>query len=601
MMKRSAQKNIVVGFGLILLLIGSLGWLSNRSTRQFIDNSRWVSHSHEVLEKLAEIRSLVKDVEIGQHGYLVTGNERYLESFEAARQEVGLALQDLQNLFSDDRGQREKLELVRRLVSQRILLSKQTIELCRSKGLQATANSVSIDRGKRTMDNLRKALAGLETEERALLKQRMNRAETCSRHTMLLFSALSCLVFALMVLVFLTLHHHFSRRQRAEQLLQQANQELTVWVNELEHSNQEVTLLNEMSDLLQSCFTLEEAHSIITRSAQQLFPTESGALFLVDDSQKMLEAMAIWGDNPLGQQIFQPTDCWALRRGQTYQVGDGPSDVRCLHLDNRFSGPYLCVPIMAQNEILGLLHLESASLPAGIQPEATDSTHSLPRNSQKSRYQLAVTVAKHVGLAVANLKLRETLRHQAIRDPLTGLFNRRHMEESLEREILRAARRKASIGLLMIDIDHFKEFNDLYGHAAGDAVLRELASLLQSQTRGEDLACRYGGEEVMLVLPEASLQDALQRAEQLRQAAKHLNVYQGQQAVGAITLSLGVAVFPGHGTTPESLLLAADTALYRAKATGRDRVVAAQAVKQPVESYSSLLQPPKRVRAKVLS
>ena len=598
-MKGLAQKKIVASFSLILLLIGSVGWLSNRSTHQFIDNSRWVSHSHEVLAKVEQILSLLKDVEIGQHGYLATGSERYLEIFEVARQEIGSALQALQSTVGDDSGQREKLELVRRLATQRILFSKQTIDLCRNKGLQVAAASASIDRGKRTMDSLRKTLAGLETEERALLKQRTNRAETSARHAMLLFSILSCLVFALMVLVFVTLHHHFGRRRRAEQLLKEANQELTVWVNELEHSNQEVTLLNEMSDLLQSCFTLEEARAIIARSAQQLFPTESGALFLIDDSQKILEAMAVWGDKPLGQQIFQPADCWALRRGQAYQTGDGSSNVRCLHLEDHFSGPYLCVPIMAQGEILGLLHVQGGTV--GSQPEERGLATSLPLNSQKSRYRLAVTLAKQVGLAVANLKLRETLRHQAIRDPLTSLFNRRHMEESLEREMLRAARRKATVGLLMIDIDHFKGFNDRFGHAAGDTVLRELASLLQSQTRGEDLACRYGGEEVALVLPEASLQDALQRAEQLRQAAKRLNVYQGQQPVGPITLSLGVAVFPGHGTTPESLLLAADTALYRAKAQGRDRVVAAQAAKQAAESCSSLLEVPKRKRARVVS
>jgi diguanylate cyclase (GGDEF)-like protein len=226
---------------------------------------------------------------------------------------------------------------------------------------------------------------------------------------------------------------------------------------------------------------------------------------------------------------------------------------------------------MGQGETLGLMHLQSGSSLAGSQPKATDLPDGLSENSQKSRYRLAVTLAKHVGLALANLKLRETLRNQAIRDPLTGLFNRRHMEESLEREILRATRRGTPVGLIMIDIDHFKDFNDSSGHAAGDGILRELASLLQKQTRGEDLACRYGGEEVTLVLSETSLEDALQRAEQLRQEAKHLNIYQGQQALGTITLSVGVAVFPEHGVTVEALLSAADGALYRAKAEGRDR------------------------------
>jgi diguanylate cyclase (GGDEF)-like protein len=596
-MKGSLPKRIVTGFGLVLLLIASLGWLANRSTRQFLNNSLRVSHSYEVLAKFEGILSLMKDIETGQHGFIVTGNERYLEPYEASKHEIGLVLQDLHDLTGDDPVQHERLELVRRLATQRIQLSKQTIDLRRSKGFEAAASFVNTDRGKRIMDNLRKTVADLETEERDSLKLRTTQAEKTMQQTMLLFSILSLLVLGFMVLVFITLHHYFTRRKQAEQLLKQANQELTVWVNELEHSNHEIVLLNEMSDLLQSCLTLQEARSIITRHAQQLFPSDSGALYMIGDSQKMLEAVAVWGDKPNSPQLFQPADCWALRQGQVYQAGGQSSDVRCLHLDDGFSGQYLCIPIMGQSEILGLMHLQSGSTSCGAVRKATHLPDGLAETSQKSRYRLAITVAKHVGLALANLKLRETLRNQAVRDPLTGLFNRRHMEESLEREILRAVRRESSLGIVMIDIDHFKRFNDRFGHAAGDVVLRELSSLLQKQTRGEDLACRYGGEEVTLVLSEASLKDAVQRAEQLRREVKHLNLRQGQQALGAITLSLGVAVFPEHGTTAEVLLAAADGALYRAKTEGRDRVMVAKVAKQSAEPRSPLREPAK-TRAK---
>jgi CHASE3 domain sensor protein len=206
-MKGSIQRNIVAGFGLVLLLIGSLGWISNRSTRQFIDNSRWVSHSHEVLEKLEDILSSMKDVETGQHGYVVTGNERYLEPYEATKSEIGSALQDLQTLMTDEPDQQQKIELLRRLGTQRVLFAKQNIDLRRSKGFEAAASLVNTDRGKKIMDNLRRTLADMETEQRALLRQRMNRAETSQQHAMLLFSILSCLVLALMVMVFVTLHH----------------------------------------------------------------------------------------------------------------------------------------------------------------------------------------------------------------------------------------------------------------------------------------------------------------------------------------------------------------------------------------------------------
>jgi len=598
--KRLVPKSFLAGFGLVLFLILSVGWLSNRSTRQFIDNNRGISHSHEVLEKLAGMFSLMKDIEAIEHGFVITGNERYLEPYETAKLETGLALQDLQSLTVGDPLQREKLELVRRLVTQRILVSKQIIDSRRSKGFEAVANPQGSDRGKRIMDSLRKAVAELEAGETARLKERMNRAETGAGYTMLLFSILSFLVLTFTILVFAVLHYHFTGRKRAEQLLQQANQELTVWVNELEHSKHEITLLNEMSDLLQSCFTLQEAGSIITRHAQQLFSFDSGAFFLVNEPKKMLEAVAVWGDKPIGQQLFQPADCWALRQGQTYQTGNLPSEIRCSHLDSQGSAPYICIPILGQGEILGLMHLQSGTPTSSSDQKTTDPSDRRLDTSQKSKYRLAVTVAKQVGLALANLKLLETLRNQATRDSLTGLFNRRLLAESLEREILRAERSRSFVGIIMIDIDYFKRLNDTFGHAAGDSVLQQLASLLQEQTRGGDLACRYGGEEFVLVLPEASLEGALQRAEQLRREVRHLNLYHGQQTLGVITLSLGVAVFPEHGGTAETLLGAADEALYRAKAAGRDRVVAASAPKQSVEQRSPIRGTTKARRARTV-
>jgi len=184
-------------------------------------------------------------------------------------------------------------------------------------------------------------------------------------------------------------------------------------------------------------------------------------------------------------------------------------------------------------------------------------------------------VADSVALALANLKLRETLRHQSIRDPLTGLFNRRYMEETLERETRRVARAQRPLGIIMLDVDHFKLFNDTFGHDAGDSLLREFGNFLRAHVRGEDVACRYGGEEFTLILPEASLEVTRQRAEHLRGDIKHLHAQYHDQPLGAVALSLGVAVFPDHGSTGEAVLKAADAALYRAKREGRDRVVVA--------------------------
>jgi diguanylate cyclase (GGDEF)-like protein len=185
-----------------------------------------------------------------------------------------------------------------------------------------------------------------------------------------------------------------------------------------------------------------------------------------------------------------------------------------------------------------------------------------------------MTVAEDMALALSNLRLRETLRSQAIRDPLTGLFNRRYLEETMDRELSRVKRQRGSLGVIMMDLDHFKEYNDTFGHSGGDELLSALGTLIKGQIRGEDIACRYGGEEFLLILPGASLEVALERAEILRQAVKEMHLrYQGLKPT---TLSLGVAVYPDHGDTGLEIIKAADAALYRAKQAGRDRVMAAE-------------------------
>jgi diguanylate cyclase (GGDEF)-like protein len=230
---------------------------------------------------------------------------------------------------------------------------------------------------------------------------------------------------------------------------------------------------------------------------------------------------------------------------------------------------------MAQGRALGVLHLQDGPNGMGIgQPDRI-----WKHLNESTKQQLAVIMAEHIALSLTNLKLRENLHNQAIHDPLTGLFNRRHMEEFLRREIYRAERKGATLGIIMLDIDDFKQFNDTFGHAAGDTLLRKLGAFLKAHIRRTDIACRYGGEEFMLIFPESSLEDTRQRAEQLREEVKHLNVQHDGQSLSAITLSLGVAAFPGQNPTVEAILRAADLALYRAKNEGRDRVV----IGQPIE------------------
>jgi diguanylate cyclase (GGDEF)-like protein/PAS domain S-box-containing protein len=184
----------------------------------------------------------------------------------------------------------------------------------------------------------------------------------------------------------------------------------------------------------------------------------------------------------------------------------------------------------------------------------------------------------------AEAALREQLRLESIRDPLTGLFNRRYMEETLVRETRRAARSGHPVGIIMLDLDHFKSVNDRFGHDAGDRLLRAVGAMLSRSVRGEDIACRYGGEEFTLIMPEAPLGEAAARAEAVRRAIRDLRLEHRDETIGPVTVSAGVAVYPDHGATGLAALAAADAAMYVAKARGRDRVAVRRGV--AIEEYA---------------
>lgn len=358
-------------------------------------------------------------------------------------------------------------------------------------------------------------------------------------------------------------------RRHAQDALREANEKLTRSLAELEQRTMRVALLTEMTDLLQSCRSLDEAYAILEGRLPELFSADAGAVYLQSASRKALEAVSAWGIGiQESERLFAPDDCWAMRRGHRHQAtGLGPF---CPHLGGLKPGWAICIPMTAQGETLGVFTLASASHPetaAGGGEEGKGDSERL----------FAATVAEHVALALANLKLRESLKSQSIRDPLTGLFNRRYMEETLERELRRAERRQAPVGIVMFDIDYFKRFNDTNGHLAGDAMLRALGEFLQANFRGEDIVCRYGGEEFVLILPEAPIEAIAKRAEALRERVKVLHVPYRGALLGGVSLSLGIAEFPRHGSTAEAVLRAADAALYQAKTGGRDRVVCYEA------------------------
>ncbi|MFC4637933.1 diguanylate cyclase [Deinococcus hohokamensis] len=338
--------------------------------------------------------------------------------------------------------------------------------------------------------------------------------------------------------------------------LQDLSAQLQNQVQELESHNEETHLLGQMGEMLQACLTIGEARQVLAKYGAQLFPGLAGALYDFGPSKNVLEEVITWSAASSSASVFTPADCWGLRRGRSFLSDPPGQGLRCHHV--HASGPALCVPLLAQGETVGLLHL----------------TSHLPLTARQER--IAQTTAETLALALVNLRLRDTLRQQSIRDTLTGLFNRRYLEETFEREIRRAQRHKIPMGLIMLDVDHFKRFNDTYGHEGGDLLLQALGGLLKANVRAEDVACRYGGEEFALLLPGADLEQAHARAEHIRRAIEGLQISHLGQPLGKVTASMGVAAHPEQGAHLSHLLRAADLALYAAKQEGRNRVKRAQ-------------------------
>ena len=340
-------------------------------------------------------------------------------------------------------------------------------------------------------------------------------------------------------------------------------------VTELQLRTMQMSLLNEMGDLLQCCGNMDEAFAVVAQSARKLFSASTGGtVFVFGPSKEALEAAATWGEGLASESVTSRADCCALRRGQPHwseQPGEG---VICPHLKDPVAASYLCVPMAAQGDTLGILHVQYNRSQSAKGTEAFESL-------QQSQQRLAIAVAGHVGLSLASLRLRESLREQSTRDPLTGLFNRRFMQESLDREILRSKRKGCPLTVVLLDIDHFKHFNDTFGHEAGDAVLCLMAETLRLHYRGEDVICRYGGEEFAILLPEAEAGDAARRSEGLREAIKTRRVLHLGNVLDTISVSIGIAAYPEHASDGVELLRVADASLYQSKEMGRDRITIA--------------------------
>jgi len=363
-----------------------------------------------------------------------------------------------------------------------------------------------------------------------------------------------------------------TEKKKEEAALAEAKASLEKAYAELKKNNEQSSLLVDMGDAFQLANSEEEIISLVINFSRKIFPEDSVLLYVRPGKENFLQLAGNWNFQQNAEELINLDDCWAIRKSAPYFVLNPASEVICPHLKTSSlpNRPVACLPLNSYGENLGLLIVFCCQEGSG--KEAGPEVESL----LTSKKQLLVTFSQRVAMALSNFRLRQKLQEQSIRDPLTGLYNRRYLEETLERELLRARRAGHPVSVIMLDIDHFKKFNDTYGHEAGDFILQAVARTIQKSVRAEDIVCRYGGEEFTVILPGLELKKAVSRAELILDSVRHLEINYSGSLLKNLTISAGVAAFPEHGESWPELLQAADAALLQAKSQGRNRVVRAK-------------------------
>lgn len=352
--------------------------------------------------------------------------------------------------------------------------------------------------------------------------------------------------------------------------LMEKNKNLEIAIEELNRRTLEMQWLRELSAGLQSCLYMEEASKLMVQYVNQLLPDAAGCLYLMHPSHNYLEVLISWNNPVQEEKLIKSEECIALRQGKTWEVENPKLHLVCSHCKTGENAtPYTCMPMFAQGDITGLVYLEWKITP---DQNADEFSH-----KKKHAHMLAGIIVEQLSVGISNILLRERLRNQSFRDTLTDLYNRRYLEETVERELSRCARKKASLAFLMLDVDHFKQFNDTFGHDAGDLVLQNFSRVLKNFVRKGDIPCRYGGEEFILVIPEINLDTVIKRTETLLQLIRDIHLHYGGVLLSKITASIGIAMYPEHGENIQDLISAADAALYKAKNNGRNQAVVYEA------------------------
>jgi diguanylate cyclase (GGDEF)-like protein len=523
-----------------------------------------MASAQSVIGALATTRNAVEARGNALRSYVITGNENLLVDYRNTGSDSIASLANLKGLVSGDIAATNRTEALQRTLAMQSAVMERILDAYQHRRVEHVRQLLIEDDTKlRTLDHARRAILAFDMAEHATLSTATARSNATLRSAILAGTMGLVLYFLVQCTVFARMDKESEGRRGADSLLVKTNTELESSLAQLKQHNHVAQAVSQFGEILQNCRSVGEATALTLHQVVHFLPDTSVDIGLFNESRDGVEVFRCRDAGDADQKFdvttrITPHDCWGLRRGRVHHYSKGGSDPRCDHVVEDATRS-MCIPILGQGETLGIMSLYVRQTK---EPVAVD-------------WDIALKVAERLAPALANLKLQETLRNQSVRDQLTQLFNRRYLDESLAREISRARRQDLPVSVIMLDVDHFKQFNDTHGHDGGDLVLKSLGELLARSVRAEDIACRYGGEEFTLVLPGASHELALRRAEEVRAAVQRMVIAPKKADSVHITASLGVATYPIHGAAIDEVLAAADAALYLAKNSGRNRVVGA--------------------------
>ncbi|HEX7874693.1 MAG TPA: diguanylate cyclase [Sphingobium sp.] len=580
---------------LVLLLVDASG--------QTRESFRWVIHSAEVIETMDNALVELRDAESGQRGFVLTHKAVFAESFEQRVAGSRRAVTRVVELTADNPVQSGRARELRSLMEQRTAVLREPLDLARHGRFDEARDAIASGRGRELMATVTLRTQSFLDEERALQAMRVEaagrRLAWVKQLALIGGPILSVLILLVSVVLIRgirrpvdviqeamtalgrgeegarvtaamgsrefvaladgynamadQLHAAVADQRRSEGDLQIANDELLRNSETLRDRGEVIELLGGMAHRMQAARTDDELAQVIRVFVPRVLPGIAGALYAHNNSRNLLIPIAGWGGHDPEANGFAPDQCWALRRGQSHYVAEPGGDIVCGHVGDA-EQVYHCEPLLAGGEVIGTLYLQG-------------------RIEADYRFRLTV-MAENIASALVNHRLQRGLREQTIRDPLTGLFNRRYMEETLAVEIARSRRSGAPLSLVMCDVDHFKRFNDEFGHDAGDVVLRAVASEMRSRFRDGDVVCRFGGEEFTIIAPGTTAEALANRVEIVRHAITQISLRHGGRALGTTSMSFGIATWEDSMNVDGSTLIqVADAALYRAKREGRNRAV----------------------------